>query len=332
MLPAGDDAPSDPAGGKPSNDIETIVLISIDTIRADRMSCSGYQHRTTPSIDELAASSLFIQESFSTIPLTLPAHSSMMTGQVPPTHGVHDNLGMRLPDEALTLAEILQRNGYATYGIVSTVVLDSKFALDQGFDVYDDSFVDEAENSAVAQRLDDDTTDNAISWLSANSDKKKFMFLHYYDPHGPYVPPAPFSEQFRDPYDAEIAFTDHCIGKVLDRLKSLELYEDALIIITGDHGEMLGEHDEATHSFCVYQSAIRVPMMFKLPGQAHPVKVTEPCSIIDVTPTTLAVAGIAIPEGMQGTNPLELMQADAFEAGSPTGDGRSGACATYAEW
>ncbi|GEM_PF-75522 len=321
LLPSGDNARLGSAHAILPNNIETIVLISIDTIRADRMSCYGYEHRTTPNIDKLAEDSLFIQEAFSTIPLTLPAHSSMLTGLIPPTHGVHDNWGMRLPAEVLTLAEIMKDNGYATYGIVSSVVLESKFAMNQGFDVYDDSFIDDSENHATAERLGSDTTESALEWLSVNRDKKKFMFMHYYDPHGPYLPPAPFSEQFRDPYDGEIAFTDHCIGQVMDKLESLDLYRDALIVITGDHGEMLGEHGEAHHSFFVYQSAIRVPMMFKLPRDAYRVKVTEPCSIIDIAPTVLAIAGIDIPEGMQGINLLELAQHDAGNSGLPPGDG-----------
>ncbi|MCP3918958.1 MAG: sulfatase-like hydrolase/transferase [bacterium] len=130
----------------------------------------------------------------------------------------------------LTLAEILQARGYATCAIVSSVVLDSKFAMDQGFDVYDDSLADAVHNRATAQRPGGETTEKALEWLTANADRKKFLFLHYYDPHGPYSPPAPFAGRFEDPYDGEIAFTDHCIGRVLDRLDALGLLEEALIV------------------------------------------------------------------------------------------------------
>jgi len=278
------------------------------------LSCYGYTQRTTPNIDRLAKDSLFFKDAFSTIPLTLPAHRSMLTGLIPPTHGVHDNFEMRLPEEILTLPEVLKDNGYTTYGIVSSVVLSSRFGLDQGFDVFDDAFVEQAEDIIVAEQNGAETTEHAIKWLTDNSDKKKFMFIHYYDPHTSYAPPEPFRKQFRHPYDGEIAFTDHCVGRVIDKLKSLKLYDDALIVITGDHGEMLFEHNESTHSFYIYQSAIRVPLMFKLPQDAYCVKITEPCSIIDITPTIIALAGIGIPEKMQGIDLLTL----ARNTGKPT--------------
>ncbi len=290
------------------DNIDTIVLISIDTLRADHLSCYGYKYQTTPNIDQLAKDSLFLQDAFSTIPLTLPAHSSMLTGLIPPTHGVHDNLEMYLPAETVTLAEILRDSGYATYGIVSSVVISSRFGIDQGFDVFDDAFVDGAKDVTMAEQNGAETTERAIKWLANNSDKKKFMFIHYYDPHTSYTPPEPFSKRFRHAYDGEIAFTDHCIGKVIDKLKSLKLYDDALIVIVGDHGEMLGEHNESSHSFFIYQSAIRVPMMFKLPQDAYSIKISEPCSIIDITPTILALAGIGIPEKMQGIDLLTVAQ------------------------
>ena len=288
--------------------IDTIVLISIDTIRADHVSCYGYKHRTTPNIDRIAKDSMFIQDAFSTIPLTLPAHCSMLTGLIPPTHGVHDNFEMRLLDEIVTLPEIMKDNGFSTYGIISSVVLDSRFGMDQGFDVFDDAFTDQDKIITTAERKGKETTENALKWLADNHDKKKFMFIHYYDPHISYEPPEPFSKQFAHPYDGEIAFTDHCIGKVIDKLKSLKLYEDALIVIVGDHGEMLGEHNEMAHSFFIYQNAIRVPMMFKLPRNAYVVKIIQPCSIIDIPPTILSLSGIDIPKNMQGINLLTLAQ------------------------
>lgn len=315
LLPSKENGRTGPVHTNLPDNIDTIILISIDTLRADHLSCYGYKHRTTPNIDRLAKDSLFFKDAFSTIPLTLPAHSSMLTGLIPPTHGVHDNFEMRLPEETVTIAEIMKDNGYTTYGIISSVVLSRRFGLDQGFDVFDDAFVEQAEDIIVAEQNGAETTEHAIKWLTDNSDKKKFMFIHYYDPHTPYAPPEPFRKQFRHPYDGEIAFTDHCVGRVIDRLKSLKLYDDALIVITGDHGEMLGEHNEPSHSFFVYQNAIRVPLMFKLPRDAYSVKITEPCSIIDITPTMLALAGIAIPEKMQGINLLTLAQ---NKTGKPT--------------
>ena len=306
FIPSREKGRWDPINTNLPDNIDTIILISIDTLRADHLSCYGYGYQTTPNIDEMAKGSLFFQDTFSTIPLTLPAHCSMLTGLIPPTHGVHDNFEMYLPDKTVTLAEVLRQNGYTAYGIISSVVLDGRFGMNQGFDIYDDTFVDQINDSTMAQRNGKETTEHAIKWLADNSDKKKFMFIHYYDPHTSYIPPEPFSKQFKHPYDGEIAFTDHCIGRVIDKLKSLKLYDDALIVITGDHGEMLGEHNEASHSFFVYQNAIRVPLMFKLPRDAYSVKIDEACSIIDITPTILTIAGIGIPEKVQGIDLLTV--------------------------
>jgi tetratricopeptide (TPR) repeat protein len=244
----------------------------------------------------------------------------MLTGLIPPTHGIHDNFEMYLPEEILTLPEIMKDNGYATYGVISSVVLSSRFGLDQGFDVFDDAFVEGAKDIAIAEQNGAETTENAIKWLTENSDKKKFMFIHYYDPHTSYTPPEPFSKKFSHLYDGEIAFTDHCVGKVIDKLKSLKLYDDALIVVTGDHGEMLGEHNEPSHSFFVYQNAIRVPLMFKLPQDAYSVEIEEACSIIDIPPTIIALAGIDIPEKMQGIDLLTLAQSKIGKSASGSGN------------
>ena len=283
---------------------ETIILISLDTTRADHLSCYGYKHETTPNIDALANESLFFENPFSPIPLTLPAHSSLFTGLLPPTHGVHSNRDTGLAPSALSLAEILQQEGYATYGIVSTVVLRAAVGLDQGFDHYDDAIVKSPDYLASGvlepERKGEETTDRALQWLSANAGKKKFMFIHYYDAHDEFTPPAPFDTKFKHPYDGEIAFTDHCVGRVIDRLKALNLYDDALIALVGDHGEMLGEHGEDYHSFFIYQNALRVPMMFKLPGGGLAKRVSDPASLVDVAPTLLSMAGLSSPKAMQG--------------------------------
>jgi len=306
FLPSKDNDHSGPVETNLPDHVDTIILISIDTLRADHLSCYGYKYQTTPNIDQLAQESLFVQDAFSTIPLTLPAHSSMLSGLIPPTHGVHDNIDMRLPVTIETLPEILKENGYRTYGIVSTVVLNHVFGLSQGFDVYDDVFIQENKAATIAERNGKETTEHALKWLSENQDQKKFIFIHYYDPHDPYAPPSPYDDQFEHPYDGEIAFVDNCIGQIIHKLKSLDLYEDALIIITGDHGEMLGEHGEAMHSYFVYQSAIRVPLILKLPNNAYVTKIRGPCSIIDIAPTVLAIASIDIPGTMQGVNLVDL--------------------------
>lgn len=299
-------APEDPSALP-----ETIILISLDTVRADRFSCYGYEHPTTPNIDALAKESLFFENPFSTAPMTLPSHSSIFTGLIPAAHGVHVNTENGLPASALTLPEILQQNGYTTYGIVSTVVLEAGRGLEQGFDKYDDAGdMDHGDALATTTRNGKETTENAIQWLSENAQKKKFMFIHYFDPHAPYAPPAPYDIRFEDPYDGEIAFTDHCVGKIIDRLKTLDLYDKALIALVGDHGELLGEHGEAAHSFFIYQNVLRVPMMFKRPGAKPPKSVKDPSSLIDVAPTLLSMADIDVPQAMQGIDLSDYIRPD----------------------
>ena len=282
---------------------DTIILISIDTIRADHLSCYGYQHKTTPIIDAFAHDAILFENCFANIPLTLPSHTSMLTGVLPPTHGVQDNLSMALSDSVLTLPEILQGHGYGTYGIISAEVLYKEYKLNQGFDVYDDTFDSEITKARlVPERPGDETVEHSLKWLEENQDKKKFMFLHFYDPHLDYLPPAPYDKQFKNPYDGEIAFVDHCVGQIIDKLKTLDLYEDSLIIITGDHGELLGEHGEPAHGYFIYQNVLHVPLIFKPAHHSTPVKITDNTSLTDITPTVLAQCGIEIPSHMQGVD------------------------------
>jgi arylsulfatase A-like enzyme len=295
----------------PRKSPETIILISLDTTRADHLSCYGYEHETTPNIDALAEESLFFEQPFAPVPLTHPTHSSIFTGVIPPTHGVHVNLSTNLSESAVTFPELLNEAGYATYGIVSTVVLKSDGGLNQGFDHYDDSMGDDdGEIDLHAERRGDETTARALNWLDDNAEKKKFMFIHYYDAHAFYEPPAPFDTEFENPYDGEIAFQDHCVGQILDRLKALDLYDDALIVLVGDHGELLGEHDEAEHSYFIYQNVLRVPLMFKLPGATQTKKIADPCSVIDIAPTLLSLTGLPVPEPMQGIDLTAYLRPD----------------------
>ena len=304
-----------PVTAEPPIAPETIILISIDTLRADRMSCYGYEHETTPNIDALAKESLFFENPFSPVPMTLPSHSSMFTGLTPPSHGVHLNTEFGLPEAALTLPEILQEEGYTTYGTVSTMVIDRTRGTHQGFDIYDDATFNGSKDVPLRStsdgiRVGNETTKRALQWLNDNADKKKFMFIHYFDPHIIYQAPPPFDTRFKDPYDAEIAFTDYCVGQILDRLKALNLYDDALIALVGDHGEMLGEHGEDTHSYFIYNNVLRVPMMYKLPGAVQSKRVKEATSLIDVAPTLLSLADLEVPEVMEGVDLSNYLRSD----------------------
>ena len=281
--------------------IRNVLLISIDTCRADRLSCYGYKAETTPNIDALAEQGILFENVISPVPITLPAHSSMLTGTIPPYHGVHDNGGYLLDKPNITLAEILKDAGFITAAAVSAFVLDSQFGIDQGFDTYLDRFDAPLEGQPFDQRRAGETTRVALDWLEENKDEKFFFFLHYFDPHAKYEPPEPFASTFgANSYEGEIAYTDHYIGQVVGKLKELGLYDSTLIIITADHGELLGEHGERTHAYFIYQGAIKVPLIFKVPGQNTPQKIKPIAGLIDIVPTVCSLLGIETPKSVQG--------------------------------
>ena len=307
--------------------IRHIVLISMDTTRADYLSCYGYQHKTTPNIDAVAAEAVRFEQAIAPIPLTLPSHSTMLTGTIPPYHGIHDNLNYMLADSNLTLAEMLKAAGYTTGGIISSYVLEDSFGLAQGFDTYDDEF-DEIDNQLGAERRGGEVSEHAVKWLDENRDEDFFLFLHYYDPHSPYDPPEPYrglfgsiaaaeeigltdntsltadtdekKKVFKLTYAEELAYTDHCIGQVINKLKSLDLYDSTLLIITGDHGEAFGEREEMGHGYYIYQESIHVPLIVKLPGQQTAKTVSGAVGLIDITPTVCSLLGIEAPQYIQG--------------------------------
>ena len=281
--------------------VRNVLLISIDTCRADRLGCYGYPYDTTPHIDALAEQSILFTDALAAVPMTLPSHSTMLTGTNPPYHGVHDNLNHRLSESNETLAEILQKNGFVTGGIISTFVLDAQFGLDQGFDTYSDEFEEEHNLGHYTERKGDEATRFAVRWLEENHDERFFLFLHYFDPHDPYEPPEPFASRFKDNrYDGEIAFTDHCVGKVIDKLKQLEVYDNTLIIVVGDHGEMLGEHGEQHHMYFIYQSALHVPLIFKVPGRNRSLRIDEPVGVIDIVRTVCSMLNLSVQPQVQG--------------------------------
>ena len=288
-----------------------IILISIDTCRADHLSCYGYKVKSTPSIDAVAEEGIVFEHTISPIPQTLPAHCSMLTGTIPPYHGVHDNSGYRFDESNVTLAEILREVGYTTGAVISASVLDSKFAIDQGFDTYHDRFETSPDGEIVAERKGEETTRLGLKWLGEHRDENFFFFLHYFDPHAAYQPPEPFASTFgSNAYAGEIAYVDHCIDQFLIKLKELGLYDSALIIITSDHGEMLGEHGEPQHKYFIYQSAIKVPLIFKLPGQKKPARIRSVVGLIDILPTVCGFLKIETPDHLQGKDLSALCQGE----------------------
>ena len=252
--------------------IRNVVLVSIDTCRADRLSCYGYGRLSTPNIDAVAREGVLFRQALAPVPMTLPSHSSMMTGAYPPVHGVRTNDGYRLGSSNVTLAKVLQAAGFDTAAFVGGFPLDARFGLGQGFQTYDGRF--DKEGGEHDRRSAEEVTRRGLAWLESHqkqTDKKPFfLFLHYYDAHWPYQPPPPFDKAFADdPYAGGIAYVDSWIGRVIGRLRELGLYDNTLLVIVGDHGESLGEHNERTHCFFAYQATLRVPLVIRVPGWSY---------------------------------------------------------------
>ncbi|MCY2927566.1 MAG: sulfatase-like hydrolase/transferase, partial [Planctomycetota bacterium] len=291
--------------------VRNVVLISIDTCRAERLSCYGYKRPTTPNIDAVAREGVLFRHALTPIPETTPAHASMLTGTCPLTHGVREN-GSRMADSNVTLAKILREAGYRTGGFVGGFPLDARFGLNQGFDVYDSRFTQTTwKATSATERRAEDVNRPAMAWLDKNAGKPFFLFLHYYDVHEPYGPPAPYSTDYAgDLYAGEVAYVDHCIGQVMDRLKAAGAYENTLVIITADHGESLGEHGEKTHGYFMYQSVMHVPLVIRAPGARRGVAAEENVSLVDIVPTVLDLVGLKAPARVQGESLRRALEGD----------------------
>jgi arylsulfatase A-like enzyme/Flp pilus assembly protein TadD len=300
--------PNHVAPGKYKN--YNVLLITMDTTRADHLPAYGYTQVKTPNLDQLAAKSFIFEDAISHAPLTLPSHTSILTGLLPVSHGVRDNGGYFLDPKEITLAELLKKNGYATAAFISAFVLDSRWGLNQGFDFYFDHF-NLAEfqdvNTRDIQRRGDETEGEAENWLQKNKSRRFFSWVHLYDPHDPYNPPEPYKTTYAGHlYDGEIAFTDDVIGKLFRKLKELGVNDRTIIIVTGDHGESLGQHHEATHAMFIYNSTQHVPLFIFIPGKKNE-RIRATVRHIDIAPTILALLGLEIPKTMQGASLIPLM-------------------------
>jgi arylsulfatase A-like enzyme/Flp pilus assembly protein TadD len=301
-----------------------VLLISIDTTRADRLGCYGYGLPTTPNIDALAAEGALFTRAFATNPITLPSHSSLMTGTYPMFHGVRDNGTYVLRSDVTTLAEVLSAQGYDTGGVVGSFVLDSQFGLDQGFALYDDDVGREwsedelaartAHAFGFAERKANLVTTAGVRFIERPRRGPYFAWLHYFDPHQPINPPEPYRSRFADGYDAEIAFADEQIGQVFAALKKRGTYDDTLIVVTADHGEGLMEHGEPSHSLLVFDTTLHVPLIVKLPGQKPGRRVETLASLVDVMPTVLSALGLRVPAEVQGVSLLPWIRGAAPDA------------------
>jgi arylsulfatase A-like enzyme/Flp pilus assembly protein TadD len=280
-----------------------VLLITLDTTRADHLGCYGYRSAKTPSLDGLARDGIRFSRVYCPAPLTLPSHCSIMTGLYPLKHGVRNN-GHDLPSGIKTLANILKGHGYATAAFVSSFSVDSRFGLNRGFDVYDDQFQSELPiKSQNAERPAEGTFARFSRWLDKNSGAKFFCWVHYYDPHLPYDPPSPYREEFGGrPYDGEIAYMDHYIGALLEGLKDKGILGNTLVVVAGDHGEGFGNKVEIGHGLFLYEETLRVPLIFYHPGIFRRPRVVEgSVRLVDAAPTILEILGLnAEAADMQG--------------------------------
>ena len=289
-----------------------VVLITLDTMRWDRLGAYGDDTAQTPNLDRLAAEGVVFEQAITSVPLTLPAHSTILTGLLPPRHGVRDNGGYVLDHKHTTMTRLLKNGGFATGAFVGAFVLDSKWGLDQGFDVYHDKF-DVSKYRSISlgdvARVGGEVVDNALPWLEQQADQQFFAWLHFYDAHTPYDPPEPFRTRFRDaPYAGEIAYVDAQVGRVLQWLEAKKLADRTIVIAIGDHGESLNQHEEATHGLFVYDATTRVPFIVRTPFTAtRGRRVASAVRSEDVMPTVLDLLGQAPPAGIEGRSLVPLM-------------------------
>jgi arylsulfatase len=340
--------------------VPDILLITLDTTRADRLGCYGYPKETTPHLDSLAAESVLYTDAYSTSNWTLPAHASLFTGKFPTSHGaLYDPEGPLIltsaisgpkhweryrarglhPDE-ITLAGLLRQRGYATGAVVGGPWMKAVFGLDAGFDHYDDQGID-----TVAGRLATDVTDRAVEWIQHRTDEPRFLFLNYFDPHAPYSPPEAFLDKLLDfdpdplapsdprlekaRYDGEITYMDAEIGRLFAVFRDLGLWDDTWIIVTADHGELLGERGRFGHGEYLTEPEVRIPLIVKPPGRDHePGTVAHRVQLTDILPMVVERLGLELPDGVQGSTPDEVARPIVAEVyplpfSSPGGDWRA---------
>ena len=292
--------------------LTNVLLITLDTTRADRLGCYGYSRARTPALDQLAAEGVLCERAYTVAPLTLPAHASLFTGLYPQEHGLRTNGRGRLNQNLPTLATLLKQHGYDTGAFVASFVLDAKFGLDQGFDHYDDNFSGElpAHDALHRQRNASGVIDSALDWLQRPRSKPFFCWVHLYDPHAPYLEHRElFGEEFVDnPYDAEIAYVDQQITRLFQHLKSTNLERETLVVIVGDHGEGLGDHSELRHGQTLYNSTIHVPLIFRHPRRLTAGrKITPVVSLVDLAPPILDLIGLRETRRISGRSVLPVL-------------------------
>lgn len=309
MLPAAmawAPSPAPAAGAAPE---ANVLLVTVDTLRFDRVSFFGSRKAATPAIDALARESLAFRRAYAHNPVTLPSHANILTGATPLYHGISDNTGFKLDERFLTLAEYLKGRGYRTAAFVGAFPLDSRFGLDQGFDLYDDYYGTHNEREFFfVERPAEKVVAPAMDWIGRQRGKW-FAWVHVFDPHQPYLPPPPFREKYADdPYSGEVAYADAQLGRLFAFLKERGLWQRTIVVLTADHGEALGEKGEDTHSYFAYDNTIHVPLLVRIPARAPATSAVTACHA-DIFPTVCAALAQKAPAGLQGESLLEVAAA-----------------------
>jgi arylsulfatase A-like enzyme/Flp pilus assembly protein TadD len=296
-----------------------VVLVSIDTLRADHLPAYGYAGVATPNLDALRADAVLFENAYSQVPLTLPSHTAIFTGLYPPQNGVRDNLGYALGPGPATLAAFLKAHGYATGAAVSSIVLSHATGIARGFDFYEDNIEPTKASQSISrvQRNGADTQALLAEWVSGQSQHPFFAFLHLFEPHSPYEPPEPYRSRYPLLYDGEIARADEILGQFVRFLKERDLYDRALVIFLSDHGEGLNDHGEDEHGVLLYREAIHVPLMVKFPkARRRGETVRDPVALVDVFPTVAEVVGLPPPANLAGRSLVAHLRTPAGPADS----------------
>lgn len=316
-------------------DPRNLMVVTMDTTRADRLGCYGRSSAMTPNLDRLAEEGFLFLHCSTAVPLTTPSHSTIFTGMYPPAHGVRDNGLFVLPEHVTTLAELMKGAGRATGAAVGSFPVTREFGLAQGFDYFNDHITVAEEDFRGRRQVPSRgvffderpapwVNDAILPWLDEHMDQPFFAWIHYWDPHQPHIPPPPFSETFaNDLYQGEIAYADQALGALLERLRRSGSYDRTVIVVVGDHGEGCGEHNEETHSMLLYDATIRVPLIIRVPGWEGGQRIRQRVGTVDILPTLAELFNLSLPAGVQGRSLVQAMRGE--------GDDATGTGSYYAE-
>jgi len=317
-------ATAKPAAAKPAAARPNVVIITLDTTRADRMGFLGSDRGLTPSLDTLAREAVIFSRAYAQVPLTTPSHAALLTGTYPQFNHISD-LGAPLSKDIPYVPDLLKQRGYHTGAFIGAYILDAKVqarGFDRGFEVYDGNFHRRApgeDRYHSIERRAGEVVDHALAWLSRRPPGPFFTWLHFYDAHDPYDPPSPYNEKYASaPYDGEIAYTDAQVGRFITALRSRNLYRNTIIVIAADHGEAFGEHGEQRHGMFLYDETIHVPLLIKLAGTQASKRVNSRVALTDVAPTVLQAVGISVPRAMQGKSLMPAAQNGSAGADDPS--------------